>query len=144
MNKEAALNWPKATGRTFKRTPQRLAILAYLQGNTSHPSAERIHRDLVKTYPSLSLATVYNTLRALQNMGELQELGIDPGRSRFDPDVRPHSHLFCRECGLVADVPRDLDVRVDEADRQGFQIEGVRVEFTGICPRCRDRQGLLK
>ncbi|MFZ2197327.1 MAG: transcriptional repressor, partial [Thermodesulfovibrionales bacterium] len=49
----------------FKLTPQRLAILSYLEGNKEHPSAEEIFRAVSDQYPTMSFATVYNTLAAL-------------------------------------------------------------------------------
>ncbi|PHJ36752.1 hypothetical protein P378_20455, partial [Desulforamulus profundi] len=57
----------------LKLTPQRLAILNLLEGNAKHPSAEEIYNQLKPQYPSLSLATVYNTLEILAKAGELQE-----------------------------------------------------------------------
>ncbi|MBI5598388.1 MAG: transcriptional repressor, partial [Deltaproteobacteria bacterium] len=45
----------------LKLTPQRLAILEYLEGNTSHPTAEDIYRAIKRKHPTVSFATVYNT-----------------------------------------------------------------------------------
>ncbi|NTW58892.1 MAG: transcriptional repressor, partial [Nitrospirae bacterium] len=53
----------------FKRTPQRLAILDHLDGNKSHPSAEDIYRVVARKNPSMSFATVYNTLHTLVQAG---------------------------------------------------------------------------
>ncbi len=53
----------------IKLTPQRLAILEYLNGNTDHPSAEDIYRTVSKKYPTMSFATVYNTLGTLKTAG---------------------------------------------------------------------------
>jgi Fur family peroxide stress response transcriptional regulator len=55
----------------FKLTPQRLAILDFLQGNKKHPSAEDIYRSVHKKFPTMSLATVYSTLSALKEKGSL-------------------------------------------------------------------------
>ncbi len=44
----------------LKLTPQRLAILEYLDGNTSHPSAEDIYISVKEKFPTMSFATVYN------------------------------------------------------------------------------------
>lgn len=57
----------------MRPTPQRLAILEYLQGNNSHPSAEEIYISLKPRFPSLALATVYGTLEALVEGGELKD-----------------------------------------------------------------------
>lgn len=58
----------------LRATPQRLAILAFLEGNTSHPSAEEIFRELKPRLPSLSLATVYGTLEVLRREGKSRSL----------------------------------------------------------------------
>ena len=55
----------------IKLTPQRLAILGFLKGNKSHPSAEDIFKAVQKQFPTMSFATVYNTLEALKNKGNI-------------------------------------------------------------------------
>src|SRR3970040_1018742 len=62
----------KYKDKGFKLTPQRLAILKFMEGNTSHPAAEDIYRHIKKEYPTVSFATVYNTLEALRDKGEIQ------------------------------------------------------------------------
>ena len=56
----------------LKITPQRQAILKLLKGNQTHPSAERIYSKILKKYPGISFATVYNTLSKLVEAGEIQ------------------------------------------------------------------------
>jgi len=121
----------------LKSTPQRIAILKLLEGNTSHPSAEQIYRQLKAQYPSLSLATVYNTLDALVRCGKLQEIRIETGRRRFDPDLRPHGHFLCRACRSVFDfdlTPADIRTPFDVG---GFLVEEYSPCFFGVCPACR-------
>ena len=50
----------------MKLTPQRLAILKYLEANREHPSAADIFRAVSKEYPTMSLSTVYNTLKDIE------------------------------------------------------------------------------
>ena len=76
---------------SFRRTPQRLAIMKFLEGNTSHPSAEQVHSALHKSFPTLSLATVYNTLEALKAQGAICEVVGDGHKKRFDPATAPGS-----------------------------------------------------
>ena len=80
----------------FRLTPQRMAILDFLEGNTKHPTAHDIFREVKKTNPTVSFATVYNTVQSLGEIGELKELTIDPVRKHYDPDTRPHHHAICR------------------------------------------------
>ncbi len=120
----------------FKLTPQRAAILEYLDGNTSHPSAEAIFAAISPRYPMMSLATVYNTLEALRGAGRVWELNIDEERRRYDPNTAPHHHLICERCRAIVDIHREFDLDVPEELSQGFRITGRHVEFHGICPKC--------
>ncbi len=124
----------------FKRTPQRLAILAYLEGNTSHPSAEDIFKAVAGKDRTLSFATVYNTLNTLSKAGALRELTIDPARRRYDPNTGAHNHLICVACKKVVDVPEKISVDLPKEVAQNFSIIGNHIEFYGICPACRKAQ----
>lgn len=121
----------------LRATPQRLAILALLEGNTSHPSAEEIYARLKPEFPSLSLATVYNTLEALAKGGALQEIGIDPERRRFDPNPTPHCHFQCLHCRRVFDWPGAPPETPRPEAAGGFSIQRVTVHLYGLCPDCR-------
>ncbi len=121
----------------FKLTPQRLAVLDYLEGNKSHPSAEDIYRVLLDKYPTMSLATVYNTLDTLRLKGHIRELSIDPEKKRFDPNTKPHNHLICVKCRKVADVERTFDLGLSRDEVSGFEVQGHHIEFYGICSACK-------
>ena len=78
----------------LKLTPQRLAILQYLEGNTDHPSAEMIYSVVKKKYPMMSFATVYKTIEALKKSGfEIDSEKSDPkgGRGNFNITIVPKS-----------------------------------------------------
>jgi len=124
----------------FKRTPQRLAILAYLEGNTCHPSAEDIFRAVAGKDRTLSFATVYNTLNTLSKAGALRELTIDNSRKRYDPNTCAHHHIICITCKKVVDVPEEISIDLPENVAQNFSIIGNHVEFYGRCPKCRKTQ----
>jgi Fur family transcriptional regulator, peroxide stress response regulator len=132
-------NNPKK-GIRLKRTPQRLAILEYLDGNTSHPSAEEIFRAVSKKYQSMSFATVYNTLHALTKAGVLRELNIDRERKRYDPDTSGHHHFLCITCGLIADVPENISVNIPQALSRDFTVLGNHIEFFGHCAVCSKKK----
>ena len=120
----------------MKMTPQRMAILDYLDGNRAHPSADDIFSSVRKQFPSMSFATVYNTLEKLSEEGRLLEVSIDPARKRYDPDTKPHHHIICSRCGVVSDIHCDFDLSVPEQARAGFLIDSNHVEFYGLCPKC--------
>ncbi|MHB8846171.1 MAG: Fur family transcriptional regulator [Nitrospirota bacterium] len=127
----------KGTIKGFKRTPQRLSILEHLDGNTSHPSAEEIYRVVGKKNPSMSFATVYNTLNTLVQAGAVRELTIDPDRKRYDPDTSSHHHLICLDCKKVVDIPDSIAVEVPRGIARDFTITGNHIEFYGLCAPCR-------
>ncbi|MCK4911405.1 MAG: transcriptional repressor [Thermodesulfovibrionales bacterium] len=120
----------------MKMTPQRVAIMDFLDGNQAHPSADDIFSSVRKRFPSMSFATVYNTLERLRGEGQLMEVSIDPARKRYDPDTRPHHHIICSGCGAVADIHREFDLSVPQEERGGFSIDSNHVEFYGLCPKC--------
>jgi Fur family peroxide stress response transcriptional regulator len=127
-------------GARFKRTPQRLAILEYLEGNTSHPSADEIFKVVSKRHQSMSFATVYNTLHTLTRAGALRELTIDPARKRYDPDTSSHHHFLCISCNAIADVSGAVTVNVPGETLQDAVIVGNHVEFYGYCAACRKKK----
>jgi Fur family peroxide stress response transcriptional regulator len=129
-----AIQLPKG----IKRTPQRLAILRYLEGNRDHPSAEEIYRDIKRDFPTMSFATVYNTLEALRAHGQVIQLSIDPKRRRYDPDTTMHHHLICRRCSRIVDIHIDFDISLPEEFNKGYSLIGSHIEFYGICPECKE------
>jgi len=123
----------------IKLTPQRLAILSFLSGNKMHPSAEDIYKAVQKQFPTMSFATVYNTLEALKNKGSVQELKIDPAKKRYDPDIRTHHHLICVNCKNIIDIHKDFKLTLSDDLTEGFDVLGNSVEFYGVCSKCREK-----
>ncbi len=121
----------------LKLTPQRLAILRYLEGNKSHPSAENIYKAVLKEFPTMSFATVYNTLEALKNKGLIQELKIDSSKRRYDPDTSRHHHIICTKCKKIIDIFEKIEIKLPRGFKSDFEIHGSSVEFFGICKDCR-------
>jgi Fur family peroxide stress response transcriptional regulator len=133
----------KAIG--LKVTPQRQAILKILNQNWTHPSAETIYRELLRKFPGISFATVYNTLSKLAAAEKIQELDIDPQKKRFDPYLAPHHHFYCRVCGKVFDIIKEvsLPVNINLTEREninGHQVDNVQVNLKGICKDCRKKR----
>lgn len=130
----------KYKGKGFKLTPQRIEILRILEGNTSHPTAEDIYREIKKKYGTVSFATVYNTLQALKERGELLEVTIDPERKHFDPNSTPHHHIVCGSCGKIEDVFEDYSgaLKLPEKVLEKFTATGNHIDFFGICADCKN------
>jgi Fur family peroxide stress response transcriptional regulator len=120
----------------MKLTPQRIAILDCLDGDTTHPSAEDLYERVLEKLPAMSFATVYNTLEALRERGHVTELSIDPRKRRYDPDTRPHHHMLCVSCNAIRDVHSKFDLALPETEQGRFRILGSHVEFYGLCQDC--------
>lgn len=121
----------------FKLTPQRLAIISYLKANEKHPSADEVYRAVARRFPTMSFATVYNTLKTLKQSGMLTEIAVQGGKMRFDPDTSPHDHLICIQCKGVVDVHHVARPVLPGRKRAGYTLIGSQVEFFGVCPSCR-------
>ena len=128
----------------LRATPQRMAIMELLEGNTSHPSVEEIYQVLKPKYPSLSAATVYNTLEALAKVGEIQEISIDPQRRRFDPNPRPHCHFLCNQCHKVFDLDIALEDIPVPTHMGGFNINNFSLYLYGECEHCSSPSNAAK
>jgi Fe2+ or Zn2+ uptake regulation protein len=124
--------------RGLKVTPQRQAIFAALAGNTSHPTAESVYAAVSAHMPTISLRTVYQTLNDLAEMRELNHVHLGTGSSRFDPNLVPHHHLVCNECGQVTDVhTRFDDLGLDATEAAGYALASTEIVFRGVCPACQ-------
>ena len=122
----------------LKVTPQRQCIFRVLHGNGAHPTAESVYEAAQAEMPTMSLRTVYQTLNDLAAMGEIQQLDLGTGSSRFDPNVDAHHHLVCVRCGKVRDLYADFGaLSVPTRQRQGFTIGAAEVVFRGLCDSCR-------
>ncbi|MEW5744993.1 MAG: Fur family transcriptional regulator [Nitrospirota bacterium] len=130
----------KTRERGLKLTPQRMAIFDYLRDNTDHPSAEDVYAAVSKRFPTMSFATVYNTLETLRKRGEVLELTIDADRKRFDPNTHPHHHLICIHCKRIVDIHSEFELSLSGKDRADFEVVGNHVEFYGVCGNCRKKK----
>ena len=128
----------------LKLTPQRLAILDYLEGNREHPSAEDIYHAVSKKFPTMSFSTVYNTLDALKKKGNVLELTIDASKKRFDPNTAPHHHLICIKCKRIADIMNVYELSLPDDEKTNFKVIGNHIAFYGVCQTCGKKKPHLK
>lgn len=114
---------------------QRLKILEYLSGSTEHPSADNIYRNLKASVPSLSKATVYNTLGFLSAKGIVREIPLHTGEARYDLPKDAHHHFYCQICGRIIDISEAV-CAVKMKGLPGFKVTGTEVVLRGTCDSC--------
>jgi Fur family peroxide stress response transcriptional regulator len=129
---ERMLGEVRAAG--LKLTPQRLAIVRELAADPTHPTAQELYERLSPALPTMSFATVYNTLASLSAAGLCAARSLGRGPARFDPNTGEHDHAVCDGCGGVMDVPV---ARSDAAPPlEGFKVRAVERVYRGLCRDC--------
>ena len=122
----------------LKVTPQRIAIIKHLDGNTVHPAVDDIYREVSRDFPTLSLATVYNTLDTLERIGEVRAICADPNRKHYDPNTSLHHHAICSRCNAIRDVTADYStaLKLPAEVAEVFAVEEAFAYFRGVCEGC--------
>lgn len=103
-------------GGGLRPTRQRLALAELLIGDgcNRHVTAEGLHAAAARQESPVSLATVYNTLRAFCEAGLMHEVTVDGSRTYFDTRVDEHPHYYWEDDGRLTDAPNDAVMLVGE------------------------------
>lgn len=120
--------------RGLKMTGQRRLIARVLSDSADHPDVEELYRRAVALDARISIATVYRTVRLLEEKGILERRDFGGGRARFDPaDRGHHHHLIDVDTGKVIEFADDRHERLarEIAARLGFELVDHRLELFG-------------
>jgi Fe2+ or Zn2+ uptake regulation protein len=120
-------------------TAPRKALLSRMQGLGDHFTAE----GLAAAAPDVGRATVFRTLRLLQDVGIVCQVVLDDGTLQYRlTSGGHHHHIVCSQCGAVNDFAScDIQSLLAElARRTGYDIEAHRLEVYGRCASCRGAQ----
>ena len=125
-----------------KITAQRQCIFRALEGDVTHPSAERVYEKVRHEMPNVSLKTVYQTLNDLVELGAITVLDVGTGSARFDPNVEnvapsPRLSLVWQGPRRGGRLPRATGSR---RAAQGFDVDSAEVVFRGLCDECKRSQ----
>lgn len=125
----------------MRRTPERFAILDKVLTFRGHFLVESIYLSLTEDGYHVSRATVYNTVKLLEDCGIVRRLHISNGSAdEFEcrDDRTNHLHLVCSRCGKVKEV-KDAELSRMLALRKypAFVMTGFDLYVSGICARCR-------
>lgn len=124
----------------LKITPQRLAIVEEL-AKYGHLSIEDLYQGLLERFPTISLATVYKNINAMEEKDFVQEVKIPDLKSKYELSKAHHAHVVCHECKKVEDIIVSTEKVLDEVkDVSHYKIDREDLVFTGICPECLQMQ----
>lgn len=112
-------------------TPQRIAVAEFVLGTDTHPTADEVWAQVRDRCPTLSRATVYNTLHLFAEKGLLCTQPLRDGAVVFDPHVAPHHHFIDEESGRVFDVPWDAVRVTGEQTLAEYEVRAYQVVLRG-------------
>lgn len=117
----------------LKVTPQRVEIIRFLQTHRIHPTAQQIYEHVLRKVGSVSFTTIYNTVHALEQIGQVKKIPISDTVTVYDVDTSNHGHFVCEVCGTIYDITYEAS----------FQVSGRanRTELIvyGVCEKCLER-----
>ena len=120
-------------------TRQRRAVAAALQSSEEFRSAQEIHDHLRRSGDNVGLSTVYRTLQALADNGDVDVLRTEDGEALYRRcSTSHHHHLVCRGCGRTVEVEGPTVERwsTSVAKEHGFTDVSHTLEIFGTCPSC--------
>ncbi len=112
-------------------TASRIAICEYVLRPESHSTIEDIKKHLEKTFPSVSLATIYNTIHMLIEIGKLKSFK-DPHSKNivYDSTVEPHYHFYDTQTKTLHDIePHEVQITIKNP--QKYNIENINLILQG-------------
>jgi Fur family ferric uptake transcriptional regulator len=119
----------------LRMTGQRRVIARVLSESQDHPDAEELHRRAAAIDPHISIATVYRTVRLLEEAGILERHDFRDGRARFEemPDEH-HDHLIDVQSGKVIEFHNEQIEELQRfvAETLGYKLVDHRLELYGV------------
>lgn len=119
----------------LRMTDQRRIIAEVLQDAADHPDVEALHARSVARDERISIATVYRTVKLLEEAGILEKHEFGDGRARYEDAERDHhDHLINLLTGEVIEfVDPEIEILQERIARKlGFDLKGHRMELYGV------------
>ena len=119
-------------------TKQREVVLQVIRNAHEHLTANEVFTAAKELLPTISFATVYNSLRYLKEAGLIAEITFGNGASRYDRMTHRHDHAICTVCGKLVDIEMEVPAEIlKKAARQSkFKPESLEFTLRGRCPDC--------
>jgi Fur family ferric uptake transcriptional regulator len=125
----------------LKTTQQREAIVDAFLRSSGHVNLEDLLSNARRKQPSVGLATVYRTVKLLEEAGIAAARHFGPGQTLYEVSEgrAHHDHLICESCGFITEFENDeIEHLQDAAARRfGFNVIRHRHELFGLCEKAR-------
>lgn len=123
-------------------TYQRLEVVREAASTEKHPDIETLYNQVQNRIPTISLDTVYRTMRLLVELGLASAVLTDKERIHYDTNMDPHHHFVCVKCGLVRDFHADkFDAfHVPKEVESWGRVTSTHLELRGVCRQCRSNK----
>jgi len=133
----AAVNRIEAQCRAkgMRLTGQRRLIAAVLAESDDHPDVPELHRRVALRDETVSLSTVYRTVKRLEEQGIIERHAFQDGRARYEKASKDHhDHLIDLETGKVVEFrSEDIEhLQAEIARRLGYELVGHRLELYAV------------
>ncbi len=119
----------------LKMTGQRRVICQVLSESADHPDVEKVHQRAAAVDPQISIATVYRTMRLLEDSGIIRKHDFGDGRARFEESHEDHhDHLIDMNSGEVIEfTSKEIEaLQAKVAARLGYRLMGHKLELYGV------------
>ncbi|NMM44959.1 transcriptional repressor [Rhodospirillaceae bacterium KN72] len=125
----------QCTEKGLKMTEQRRVIARVLSESTDHPDVEQLHQRATEVDPKISIATVYRTVRLLEEADILTRHDFGDGRARYEEvSETHHDHLIDIDSGEVVEFRNEAIEKLQDevAAALGYRLVDHRLELFGV------------
>ncbi|MBN2402441.1 MAG: transcriptional repressor [Spirochaetes bacterium] len=124
----------------IRKSRQRERILELLRSTEIHPTAIWLYDRLKDEFFNCSLGTVYRNLNILLEQGLIKKIAFGSTFDRFEANITDHYHFICDKCNSIIDlnIPIDKELNKIITKKTNYNIKRHRVEFFGLCEKCKD------
>lgn len=123
----------RCLAKNIRMTSQRQIIIQVIEESDDHPDVDQLYLRSVELDNTISIATVYRTVKLLEEAGLIERLEFGDGRSRYEEAGEHHEHLVDIETGEVHEFyNEDLETLKTEIAREmGYDLIDHRLELYG-------------
>ncbi len=120
----------------LKATHQRIVVLEALYGHRTHPTPDELYKYVKEDFPTISLATVYNTLDWLEKCGLVKCLHSGDNIKHYDIETGEHFHLVCEDTKKLVDFHDEelaeiIHEYLKKKEIPGFEIREINLNIIG-------------